>query len=221
MQEFIIVLSVCNFRNIALKHILSGIFMDREIITFTSPEQMNRWNEQTGENMSLSVYIILPDAAESACSSIPYFEWLVSTPGMVRSKPVSKVTVLYESEVLPGLLRCACEYYGYRMMNIRKLSCNEISEKIVFHHEGKKSLKKEALYLTDREAAVLEHILNGCTLRDISGMLNVSMKTIYSFNNNIRKKLGLNSGLICLYRETIRESIRNGIVILKQRNLSF
>ncbi|WP_054177450.1 LuxR C-terminal-related transcriptional regulator [Citrobacter sp. CtB7.12] len=213
MQKFIVALSECYFRNTALTYILSQVFKGLDILSFTSPVQMNRWSEQTGEDVTVSVYIILPDEADAVCNSRTWFDWLVSPECIAGNKKVSQVTVLYESETLTGLLSCACDCYGYRMACISKLGCDEVMKKIACHHEGKRRPVKTAIQLTERETMVLGYILRGWTLREISQVLNITMKTLYSFSNSLRLKLGLGQpGLIYAHREAIRESLRIGLI---------
>lgn len=213
MQKFIVAISECQFRNTTLTYILSQIFKDGNILSFSSPVQMNRWSDQAGDDIALSVYIILPDEADAVCNSRTWLDWLVSPVCIAGNKKVSQVTVLYESETLTDLLSCACEYFGYRMVGISKLECNMVMRKIDSHHEGKRRPGKKDILLTEREMKVLGYLLRGWSLREISLVLNIAMKTIYSFSNSVRKKLGLGKvGLIYAHSEAIRESVRIGLI---------
>ncbi|MDS4036819.1 helix-turn-helix transcriptional regulator [Citrobacter amalonaticus] len=217
MQNIIITLSLCHFRNTALKSVLSQIYKDSDILSFTSPEQINRWSEQAEEDVSLAVYIILPDEVDSVCVWHTWYDWLVSPACIAGNKKVSQVTVLYESETLTGLLACACDYYGFQIICIRKLGCDEVQKQIVSHHGGRWNAKRTmSIILTERESMVLGYILRGWSLREISQVLNISMKTVYSFSNNLRQKLVPGpAGLIYAYRETIRGAMRRGLIRLR------
>lgn len=90
-----------------------------------------------------------------------------------------------------------------------KYFCNQILDIII-----KKSLDDDAkpkfIELTQRENEIVKLLAEGKAAKEMSGILNISIHTIYTHRKNIMKKLNISSPV-----ELITYAINKGIVQLK------
>ncbi len=68
---------------------------------------------------------------------------------------------------------------------------------------GKQDTRSPMETLTDRELAVFRLVGNGISTRNIADQLNLSVKTVESYRENIKNKLGISSATELIQRATL------------------
>ena len=91
--------------------------------------------------------------------------------------------------------------------NDEKYYCNKVLDIIISKTFGKK--EAQVTELTAREQEIVKLIAQGKMAKEISGLLNVSIHTIYTHRKNIMKKLEISSPV-----ELITYAINKGLVDL-------
>lgn len=80
----------------------------------------------------------------------------------------------------------------------------EVSNRLVGKMaRGQKPAASELDLLSDREFAIYEAIGRGLTVKEIAGQLHLSPKTVESYRDRIRSKLGINSAMELTRHATI------------------
>ncbi|WP_407579001.1 LuxR C-terminal-related transcriptional regulator [Citrobacter koseri] len=212
MIKFTIILSKCNFSSVGLLNILTGIYGNENIVSFSKLNELYEWRKKVSVEVSLKLYIIMP----AVFSDVQGFDCLISSSDTLEKAGVSDVIILNESELLPELFISICSCYGWIIANIYKLSCKDITSEIVFIEKEKKENKRRDIMLTYREHLVLGYLLKGLTVCEINKLIDVKMKTTYTFCSNLKRKLGVISTCkVYDYRNIINKAIKNGIIRLK------
>ncbi|WP_084222780.1 LuxR C-terminal-related transcriptional regulator [Trabulsiella guamensis] len=85
--------------------------------------------------------------------------------------------------------------------------------------QEKKDRDGGCIVLTNKEYIVLKYILKGLSVREINKLIDVKIKTTYTFCTTLKKKLGIMStSKVYDYRSIIQNSIESGII--KTKNTS-
>ena len=91
--------------------------------------------------------------------------------------------------------------------NKQKFYCGKILDIII--SKSFNQPEEDDIALTNREREIVVHIAQGKMAKEIAGILNISIHTIYTHRKNIMKKLGISSPV-----ELITYAINKGLVKL-------
>lgn len=104
---------------------------------------------------------------------------------------------------------------GPRPMDMKFISVYDVYDDLtgymmISRENRDKTLFRTRYKITEREMEIIGLVLSGLTSREISGMLNVTKRTVDTHVNNIYNKLGVNNRME-LARETGDYNIFPGI----------
>ncbi len=88
-----------------------------------------------------------------------------------------------------------------------KFFCNKVLEYLLQKSFGEQTDDCSAIPLSPREIEIVQMVVEGRTAKEISGLINLSVHTIYTHRKNIMKKLGFSSA-----SELVLYAVRNGLV---------
>ncbi|WP_160316735.1 LuxR C-terminal-related transcriptional regulator [Trabulsiella odontotermitis] len=208
--NFTVIISRCNFSAEGLLHLITGKYGNDNIVSFRELNEFDGWCKRIRGDVSLKLYIMI----SANFNDVQGFDCLISSSDMLKKNNVFEVIILNEARLLPDLFVSICYCYGWKIINIYKLPCVEIINKII--ELERMGGGRNDIILTHREYLVLGYLLKGLTLREINRIIDVNMKTTYTFCTNLKKKLGVMSTCkVYDYRNIINKAITNGIIRLK------
>ncbi|KFC13287.1 hypothetical protein GTGU_00002 [Trabulsiella guamensis ATCC 49490] len=211
MNRFTVILTQCNFSSVGLMNLLFPLCGNENIVSFRNTGELYEWRKRISGEVSLTLYIIMPAILMDARG----FDKLISSAPALNDVGASEVVIINEHELLPELFVSVCSDYGWQVIDICGISCDEIRRRIA-DRSVEKSTKRNDVIITRREQQVLGYLLKGLTVREINNDIGISMKTTYSFCNTLKNKLGLFSTYkIYEFRHIIDKALMSGIIRMK------
>lgn len=149
--------------------------------------------------------------------SMPELDGIEVLQIVKRRNPEIKVLILtahYESEYVDEMRNKGAD--GYLLKNITLSELNAAIEKVnrggkyFFDKPEEKQNNNQPPELTDREIQILKMLANELSAKEIADKLNVSVRTIDTHRENIKKKFNVNS-MVSL----VKQAIKYGYIDLK------
>ncbi|KFC07103.1 hypothetical protein GTGU_02142 [Trabulsiella guamensis ATCC 49490] len=142
MNEFTVILSKCHFSSVGLTHILSYQCGNANIVSFCEVEDFYEWRKMVSKEVLLKLYIVIPPDFGNLHS----LGCIISSIDLLEKTGVNEVVILNESALLPQLFSSIGSFYGWRIINIHKMTCKEILYEISHVNRKKKTAMVVVLF---------------------------------------------------------------------------